>query len=173
MYALEVVFSECLTICELQTHTIPISIHAIIVCDGYLKAVYMNNPHSLQELKDVTWREIASISRWGPCHMSRSISARCETCLQAAGWHFETYIWNLNWRGKWTPHFWHVQALCVVLLVWQLCTVIRHATKDSCNVSDAGSDVCCKLLRWCCRNVLWIDHFHISLQQTSLRFPPV
>lgn len=40
-----------------------------------------------------------SISRQVFCHVSRSISTKCEPCLDAAGRHFEAFVWN---KGSWT-----------------------------------------------------------------------
>ena len=48
-------------------------IHDILICDGNKNRAYVNNTHSLQELKDNIQREMDNISRQELCHMLRNV----------------------------------------------------------------------------------------------------
>jgi hypothetical protein len=57
-------------------------------CDFYLwgklkDKVYVNNPHTLDELKDNIRVEISHITREELRHVAGNIFRRCEACLQA------------------------------------------------------------------------------------------
>jgi hypothetical protein len=53
---------------QLQTR-----IHDILICDGHKNRAYVNNTHSLQELKDNIQREMYNTSRHELCLMLRNI----------------------------------------------------------------------------------------------------
>jgi hypothetical protein len=66
-------------------------------CDFYLwgklkDKVYVNNPHTLDELKDNIRVEISDITREELRRVAGNIFSRCEACLQAEGRHFEILL---------------------------------------------------------------------------------
>jgi hypothetical protein len=66
-------------------------------CDFYLwgtlkEKVYVNNPHSLEELQENIRHEISTIPVQQIGRVSRNIFSRCEACLEAEGRHFETLL---------------------------------------------------------------------------------
>jgi hypothetical protein len=53
---------------------------------GMLKdKVYVNNPHTAEELQENFRRVISNISQEEICRVFRSVLTRCEACLQAQG----------------------------------------------------------------------------------------
>jgi hypothetical protein len=57
---------------------------------GMLKnKVYVNNPHTAEELKGNIRRVVLSISQEKLCRVFRNVLTRYEACLQAQGSHFE------------------------------------------------------------------------------------
>jgi hypothetical protein len=68
-------------------------------CDFYLWGkqkdnVYVNNPHTLDELKDNIWFEISNITREEICRVAGNIFRRCEAYLQAEARHLEIVLQN-------------------------------------------------------------------------------
>lgn len=93
MAVLEEVFGERLITCGLWPPRSP----DLNPCDYYLwgtlkDRVYVNSPHSLQELKENIQREIADVSSAELRHVWRNIFRRCEACLEAGGQQFETLL---------------------------------------------------------------------------------
>jgi hypothetical protein len=68
-------------------------------CDFYLwgtlkENVYVNNPHSSEELQVNIRHEISAIPVQQLRRVSRNIFPQCEACLEAEGRHFETLLQN-------------------------------------------------------------------------------
>jgi hypothetical protein len=66
-------------------------------CDFYVwgtlkDKVYVNKPHSLQELKENIHQEIFVIQRQQLCHVSRNIFSRCKAGIEAEGQHVKTLL---------------------------------------------------------------------------------
>jgi hypothetical protein len=58
---------------------------------GSLKdKVYINNSRSLQELEENTWHEMLAVLTEQLRGMCKNIFSRCETCIEAEGWHSKT-----------------------------------------------------------------------------------
>jgi hypothetical protein len=51
--------------------------------------VYVNNPHTAEELKENIRRVVSSISQEELLRVFQNVLTRCEACLQAQGIHFE------------------------------------------------------------------------------------
>jgi hypothetical protein len=68
-------------------------------CDFYLwgklkDKVYVNNPHTPDELKDNILVEISHYTREKLRRVAGNIFRKCEACLQAEGRHFEILLWD-------------------------------------------------------------------------------
>jgi hypothetical protein len=55
--------------------------------------VYVNNPHTAEELKENIRRVVSSISQEKLRRVFRNVLTRCEACLQAQGIHLDHPLW--------------------------------------------------------------------------------
>ena len=85
--------------------------------------VYVNNPHSLLQKKDIIQREIVNILRQDLLQVSINAFRWSKPSLKAEGWHFETVQLNkVGWPAvqKQTLKFLVYAGLYVIKLLQQL-----------------------------------------------------